>query len=284
MNAIRAPSTPGNSSSQQRRARLASAVFALTSLAVTVDVAAQEPIAAVWKERSVSFTYSSLTTVYACEAMAGRVSSILRALGARDDIKVTVGACSHASTPADVQVNADPHIPGASRTTWVPEPDSFRPSSADQRHLAIVRILLMMPTEATEEVLAELQKDKSRRELVARVTANPAARFDDPVLFHAQRQLVTLSHDTIGIETSECDLLHQMSTDIFPQLGVRVVDRGVSCSADSRVAPKLVVEALVASPFEAPAPPPIGTEVPGPGAPATSDDAPAAPRSDKAPE
>ena len=38
----------------------------------------------------------------------------------------------------------------------------------------------MMPAQVTPELLKEIEKDKSRRELVSRVTGNPAAAFNDP--------------------------------------------------------------------------------------------------------
>ena len=282
MSTVPAPSTPGTSNSQMRGARLGCAVIALVSFAVSVRGAEPEQIRAVWKERRLTFTYSSATTVYSCEAMAGRVSSVLRALGARDDIKVIVTPCDKSTVPTIS------HGIDAGRTTWEPQPglrtDPLGSHNPGDRRLTSIDVRLMMPTEVTEEVLAELEKDKSRHELVARVTGNPAARFNDPVIFNAQRQLVTLSHKTIGIEPQECELLEQMSLSIFRPLGMKVVSKNHVCSADSRLAPELVVEAMVPTAFQAPALPPIGTEVPDPGAPAPSGDAPAKPPSDQTPK
>ena len=108
---------------------------------------------------------------------------------------------------------------------------------------------MMLPTEVTPEVLAELEKDKTRRELVSRVTGNPAARFNDPVLFQAERQLVTLSRETIGIEPEECELLDEMSVVVFRELGVRVVSMDFVCSDSSLIPPEAVVEALLPTPY-----------------------------------
>ena len=105
----------------------------------------------------------------------------------------------------------------------------------------------MMPVEVTPEVLEEIKRDKSRRELVSRVTGNPNASLDEPIVFPARRQNVTISRRTLDIEPEECELLEQMSTSIFRELGVRVVGGRPRCDRDriSNIPPQLIVEALM---------------------------------------
>jgi hypothetical protein len=127
-----------------------------------------------------------------------------------------------------------------------------------------------MPTEVTPEVLAEMERDKKRRELVSRVTGDPSAKFDDPIVFTAQRQPVTLSRRTIGLEPQECELLEQMSTSVFRKLDVRVVRRSSSCGRNqiSHIPPQLTVEALIGTPLPTSTiqqTPPAGEEDPGTG-------------------
>ena len=216
------------------------------------EPAAQEPIAAVWKEQRLNFLYSSATTVYSCSALAGRVSSILRAVGARDDVKVTVNDCSNSGVPTDIGLNSDRGSVNASIDTSVNRSgavsDRYYERRIDRLQTMHVYVRLMMPTEVTPDVLTELKKDKSRRELISHVTGNPAPRFNDPVLFSAQWQPVTLSSKTIGLEPEECELLDQMSSSVFRELGVRVVRKRYSCDPDrvSHIAPELVAEALLA--------------------------------------
>lgn len=282
MNAIPAPNAPGPAGSQKRGTRLGYAALALITFVASVRSAEPEPIQVVWRERKVSFTYSSYSTVYSCESLARRVSSILRALGARDDVKVNVTPCDTSSVPMGS------HVGGASRTTWEPEPgvksDPRDTHTPDRRPIASVYVRAMMPTEITEEILAELKKEQSRRELVAHVTGNASARFDNPVVFNAQRQQVTLSRKTIGLESQECELLEQISRSIFRPLGIKLMSKAFICNGDSRLPPELIAEALIATPYVAPELPPIGTEVPDPGAPAPSDDAPASPPADQTPK
>ena len=218
------------------------------ALATSVPSVAQEPVPAVWQPRKVSFSYSSSTTIFTCSALTGRVATILRAVGARDDVEVTTSGCSESGPPSPPsRVN-----PRVTMSTWDPMSDrtaAQRPDGRqDGRQYVNLYIRVMLPTEVTPDVLAELKKDKSRRELVARVTGNPAARFNDPVMFSAQWQPVTLSHKTIGITTEECELLDQMSPVVFRDLGLRVASSGLVCSPDSNLPPKMVVEALLPAP------------------------------------
>jgi hypothetical protein len=111
--------------------------------------------------------------------------------------------------------------------------------------------------------MEDLKADKSRRELISRVTGNPIPRFDDPVPFTAERRVVTISYKTVGIEAAECELLDQLITSSFRNLGLRVLGRGYSCDPRrvSNIRPVVNVEALVPIQFEggekqkSPAPP-----------------------------
>ena len=299
MNAIPTSSSPGMSRCEAAdRLRPASAVFGLLllmtgfqSAAQEPTAAAQEPIAAVWREQRLNFLYSSATTVYSCSALAGRVSSILRAVGARDDVKVTVNDCSNSAVPTDIGLNNDRGSVNASIDTSVHTSgavsDRYYERRIDRLKTMHVYVRLMMPTEVTPEVLTELKKDKSRRELISHATGNPAPRFNDPVLFSAQWQPVTLSSKTIGLEPEECELLDQVASSVFRELGVRVVRKRYSCDPDrvSHIAPELVAEALLPTPYEtgSPGQGPLmkSDDDADPSVPAGSDDDASAPAADK---
>ena len=222
---------------------------------------AQEPVAAVWKEREVSFTYRSAIAVYSCNALRARVATILRAVGARPDVEVTLVNCDESMVVAPSSV-ADNRV-GSSRSTYAA---SALLDDRQHEQSVSVRARLFMPAEITPDVMGELKADKSRRELITRVTGNPLPRFDDPVPFAALRRVVTLSHETIGLEPAECELLDQLSRIAFPALDVSVQDRDYSCDRRrvSRLRPTLVVEALVPATIddlETEPPPAAGGEV-----------------------
>jgi hypothetical protein len=117
----------------------------------------------------------------------------------------------------------------------------------DYEQFVNVLVRLKMPVEVTPEVAEELRKDKARRELVSHVTGDPLPRFDDPIVFAAERRVVTLSRKTIGVEPIECELLDQISTRGFRELGVRVVSKNFVCERGqvSLIPPELKVEALM---------------------------------------
>lgn len=268
---MKAPSPGTSGSRMDNRVRDTVALLLLSLLVMGCQVAAQERKQAVFKVREVDFLYRSSVAIYSCSALRDRVATILRAVGARDNVEVRVSGCEEFIVPTEESVN----------TRQIPA-DRFRNQRPGREQLTDVRVRLMIPIEVTPQVLTELERDKSRRELVSRVTGNPAAMLDEPIVFWAQWQPVTLSRDSIGLEPAECELLDQMSTSVFPQLDVRVVRRGSSCNRNqvSRISPRLTVEALIGSAFapgKAPQAPAAGESDTDPGAPAAVDSEPAEP-------
>jgi hypothetical protein len=254
------------------RTRRAAALLALAALLAGSQAAAQEQKAAVLKLQEFDFSYRSSVAHFSCGALQARVASILRALGARDDVNVTANGCDFiASQPEPAATWETPSSRGGiSASRWgVPSSRAGARNATNQQH-TIVRIRAMMPVEVTPEVLAEMDRDKSRRDLISRVTGNPAASLNDPIVFPAQRQPVTLSRRTVGLEPEDCELLEQMSTSVFRELGMRLVRRGPGCARNevSRFSPQMTVEALMPvmpqTPQVAPAP---GSSASDPGEP-----------------
>lgn len=234
---------------QGLRSGAAWALMAVSSLVLGAEPAADEPITAVYKAQEFSFQYRSSNRYYPCHELEQAVAVILVAVGARDDITVKARNC-------DFILDNDNIDPMTGRDTMDPfgREDGFGTSSRfgrtnDRREqYASVRVQLMMPTKVTPQLLKEIEKDKSRRELVSRVTGNMAAAFNDPIVFEAQRQEVTLSQRTIKLRPEHCELLEQMANSVFRRLDVKVVRRSFSCGprgSVSRIPPQLVAEALL---------------------------------------
>jgi hypothetical protein len=258
------------------RIRIAFGLIATACLAVSFDTAAQDPIAAVFKTREVDFYYRSNTAPYACHELRNVVSNILRATGARDDIEVKVSDCEFVM-PHGMDMGMDTGRIDQDR--WDPMRSSsngFRNRNTEREQSAHVQIRLMTPVQVTPEVLAEINKDKSRRDLISRVTGNPAAKNNDPIVFPASRQPVTLSRSTVRLEPEDCELLEQMSRSVFRELDIRVVHGNFICDSrqTSRITPQLTVEALlpIASTARIPG---QGQYDPAPGAAAPSEATPA---------
>lgn len=264
------------------RARTALELIAVSALALGGKALAQEPITAVYKAQEISFQYrapNNRNRLDACQGLQQRVAAILVAVGARDDIEVNVRNCDVFMLSDDTSMD-----PMSDRDRMDPfERDRWGTSSRigrsrdERRQDVSVRVRLMMPVEVTPEILKEIEKDKSRRELVSRVTGNPAAAFNDPIVFAAQRQEVTLSQRTIRLRPEDCELLEQMSMSVFRKLDVKVVRRSMSCGPgnSSNIPPQLVAEALLPTGQLLPMPDPEKEKKPG--AAASDDTAPKPP-------
>jgi hypothetical protein len=223
---------------------LAAAVSFIAGSAAT----AAEQVAAVLKTHEVRFVYHSLVNVLACDELRNHVAMILRALGARDDVQVRVNDCQIVVIPEDID-------PPWDRSNREYPRDIFRDRDFDQRQTSHVRVQVMFPIEATPQVLAQIEKDKSRRDLISRVTGDPAAALNDPIVFPAERRQLTLQRGTIRLRPEHCELLEQMIPTVFRELGIKVVGRQLGCDryGRSRLAPKLTVEVLW----------PVGAPLPG---------------------
>jgi len=199
-------------------------------------------VVAVWKERQLQFSYQRSAAVHSCSELQNRITNVLRAVGARPDLEVKLRNCDvpYVSRPA----------PGRDGAGWPRDPFGSSPRSDRRSELPeVVEIYLRVsvPVEMTPEIIAELKADRRRRELITEVTGDPLPLFDDPIAFTAQRQTVTLSRDTVGIQAADCELLDRLVASSFKTLGVDVVRRSLSCNRGwrSHIAPTLDVVALM---------------------------------------
>lgn len=211
-----------------------------TASGVRAAPADEQNTMAVWKQQRIDFYYHSSAAIYGCSALKARIETILYSVGARDDLKVDTSGCDPMLSPP---AQTMPSFP--SRDSRSDDMFRNRPSHGEQ--YAHVRIFVKSPVEATPEVMAALKKDKPKRELLAKVTGKPEVAIEEETQFQAQRERVTLSRETIGLEAAECELLDQLVNSVFVDLNVRVVSRDYSCSPGhtSRIPPKMTVDALI---------------------------------------
>lgn len=235
---------------------------ALVSIAVSATALGQEtpaqtpPLTAVYKSTEISFTYRNSSRHHTCQEVQQRVANILRAVGARDDLQVSVNNCDNYTIAEEPMMpqdpvfgrdNSDPFNRDRGRDPWGNPNGSFGSTRDERNQSAHIRVKLMMPVEVTPEILQELDRDKSRRELISRVNKNPAASMNDPIVFAAVRQEVTLSNQTLHLRPEDCYLLDEMTPSVFRKLDVKVLNRNFNCGPrdSSRIAPQLTVQALL---------------------------------------
>lgn len=232
-------------------------LVAIASLAIACDAmgaqpaaqpAAQEQVTAVLKMRESDFVYRTTRNPLSCDELRNGVAVILSALGARDDVQVRLTNCMGGDVP-DLSVSGDPSQTWDNnwdRSTQQQSPME-RMRGSTPRQNTPVHIYAMMPVVATPKIAKEMEQDKARRELLSRVTGNMNAALNDPILFAAARQQVTLSKDNIKLRPEHCELLDQMISGVFRDLDLRAVRRSVSCDPHQRsnFAPEVTVEALL---------------------------------------
>ncbi|MDY6945087.1 MAG: hypothetical protein SXG53_05170 [Pseudomonadota bacterium] len=238
------------------------------------------PITAVHKAQEVSFSYRSYGRYLSCSDLEHRVAVILVAIGARDDIEVKARNCDTLMISGDRSMDIDPTYGrngndplgrdrtdpfGRDRSDPFNRNGSFGRANDDRQQSAQVRIRLMMPVEVTPQILQEIEKDRSRRELVSRVTRNPAASMNDPVVFAARREDVTLNQSTIKLRAEDCELLQQLTTQVIRKLDVKVKHQSFTCGprTTSRIPPQITVETLVPTGAFLPMPNPEKKAAPG---------------------
>lgn len=240
----------------ERGASAALKLLSAASLMLAGEAIADAPVTAVYKVQEISLHYRLPRQFQACHELQNRVANILLAVGARDDIKVDVRNCDAFMVGDDDMMDPLPGRAGSDpfdradpfdRGDPFGRSSTFRNSASERRQQALIRIRLQMPVEVTPAVLKEIEKDKSRRELVSRVTRNPGAAMNDPIVFEAQRREVTLSSQTLRLKPEDCELLDQMGTQLFRKLDVKVTRRSANCGPRdaSRIPPQMTVEALL---------------------------------------
>lgn len=161
------------------------------------------PIDAIWKVRSVTFRYSSPNTYYYCDTLHRRVTDIMLAVGASEVMNVKV-KCS-----VDSLINN-----------------------------ATVRIVAGIPIEATHENLVRETTFDARTALIAEARNWTLATPETVHRFRAEHKDVSFAN----FASSDCDLLHAMSEQVFPRLGIEI-KHTPNCSGASPL-PNLTVSVL----------------------------------------
>jgi hypothetical protein len=174
------------------------------------------PVQAIWKPQEISFYFQSFTTFYSCSGLESKLERIIKALGGKD-VKVRVRAIECPSAVA---------------------------------RMPRVVVDVTSPLEATPEAIAERDKDKSTRELVARVQGKGAEAVEGADQFAANWKRVSLSRGALNLEPGDCELIQELRRKVLPKLAVRIVNDNVSCSPHQLTLgqPQLEVDALVEAP------------------------------------
>lgn len=179
-------------------------------------------VSAVRVEREVELVYMAFTSFYSCDGLRSRVRRVLEDLGMGEGLEVRVRNCIRVTGP---------------------------------EVMPALHIVARVPVEATPEVLAELEAEAGKRELVARVQG--VAPQEATGQFPALRRRVVLESDPLGdLQDGDCELVEQLRDRVFPKLGVKVVEDRTQCSPRQVTLGSIHTVVEVLEPLPAPAPTP----------------------------
>lgn len=199
-------------------------ILAMTG-AFAVSAAEPAAVSAVWVEKDLSFTHMGFTSYYSCDGIRDKVRYVLTQVGARPGFKVTVSGCVNGNGP---------------------------------EIMPRVRVRAAMPREATPEVLAELARDRSTRELTARQQGRAAAGTAadaGSAPFQAQwRTLQFRGTPNSEVQDGDCELMEQLVREVLLPLGVREVAGSRLACVPHQASPNSINLKLMALEPQVPAP------------------------------
>ena len=162
------------------------------------DADTTAPVMAVWVEQKIDFTYVGITSCYSCDGLKSKVGLILKEIGARPGFKVTLRACANLRG-------------GVERSP-------------------IVEIVAAMPQAATPEVLAEVARQASIRELAAKAGGKSAPGAEATAEFPARTRRVDFRERPVGpVQAGDCELIETLRDKVFVPLGARIVEDHMHC-------------------------------------------------------
>jgi hypothetical protein len=197
-------------------------------------------VRAIWHSQNVPFSYRGDRTSYTCEAFKEKVRAALISVGVHASLIVELG-CD--SLPVSQQTGRRPPS-----TVIRGEVESLPvgPTHISGTSMRITtRIALAAPVVANDENIRAATTFDAQQYLVAKMKNEPLPTPATISVFPAVRTAVHLSgKNNPWLEADDCELLRQLSQQVFPALGVKVT-RKVICSGAKLAKPTLKAEALM---------------------------------------
>ena len=154
-------------------------------------------VMAVWVEKKIYFPYMGITSHYSCDGLRDKVSRILTAIGARPGFEVKAGGCAHTNGP---------------------------------ERLPNLRIVAAMPQAATPELLEDLAKGATQRELAAKAGGKAAPVAEAGAEFATRTRRIDFRDSTVGlVQAGDCELIEQMRDKVFVPLGAKIIVNDMDC-------------------------------------------------------
>lgn len=159
------------------------------------------PVLTAWQTQSLSFVFQSKQSVYSCDAVGDKVWRTLYRLGARQDMHISARGCEMTD----------------------PFRNSFRSSQA-----IVLKIEIASPYEPDPIDREGVTGERGRQELLQKAAGAATSAPDITEQFPARWSRVKVS-EFEHLEPGDCELVLQIEKQLFPKLGIRVVENQMSC-------------------------------------------------------
>lgn len=183
-------------------------------------------VPAIWRIQSVPFEFNSDSISYTCEAFKKKVSSILISVGVHPSL-IVHARCVPVSPAPSLRV-----------------PDTRFTSGLTSRVFAT--LALASPVIANEENIREATTFSEERKLIARMNEEELPTAADIPKFAARWAAVSIDGAADALlDSRDCELLRQLSRQVFPRIGVEVIKSRLVCSPSVISKPEIDVRALM---------------------------------------
>ena len=188
--------------------------------------ASEATVPAIWRIQSIPFEFNSDSISYTCESFRDKVASILVSVGVHPSL-IVKARCVPLG-PASPSRASDAKL-GGSLSSRV-----------------IATLALASPVIANEENIKEATTFSEERRLIARINQEQLPTPEDIPMFAAVWASIAIDGSPDAwLDPRDCELLRQLSRQVFPKIGVEVTQRRLVCSPSMISKPELKVRALV---------------------------------------
>jgi hypothetical protein len=198
-------------------------------------------VPAIWKIQNVSFEFRGDTVSYTCESFKRKLRNILMEVGVHASL-IIQAQCA----PAVQQPFLRAPDPGGAGREAEPLVASRALHMTRLSSRISTQIALAVPAIANERNIQYATTFDAQRQLVAKVNDEDLPTASNIQMFPAVWAPISLSD---GVDTwlvaSDCELLKQLSSQVFPKLGIEVTHSRLVCSASVTSKPLVEVRALL---------------------------------------
>ena len=196
-------------------------------------------VQAIWLVQSIPFEFRSETIGYTCDSFERKLRAVLIAVGVHPSL-IIEARCQPSRIEPTLPTRRRPRFPGEVESVTASPSMSSKTSSRISAVIAFAS-----PAVASEENVRRATTFDTQAQLVAQMKGEELPTASSIPVFPAIWAPIELSSKSDPwLQAGDCELLRQLSTQVFPKIGVEV-SRKLLCPASMPSKVSLDVEALL---------------------------------------